>query len=319
MKEPKHLIIWCLLFIPLLLTSCGSKIIRRKINFIQNHHNHIKSNDTRSRITVWIHGTKFSKHHLFQTYFKNKPGLVQLTQIPSSAPDYVVAQTIAEHAPEQFPFNSFYVFCWSGSLCAQTRIEASHILCDQLLDIVTQHKKKHGKSPLVQLVTHSHGGNVALNLPNVIQEKLNHSDHKIDLTIDSLILLACPVQANTASGAKDPLFKRVYALYSSLDFVQILAPQLVHTYELPGKTKREIKLFPFSERKFEDHEKISHIKIKINGRALLHNEFIGTRFLSALGTIIQELEEWHEESQPYKKDTLMCVYVHPHSSANIVS
>ena len=40
-------------------------------------------------------------------------------------------------------------------------------------------------------------------------------------------MMACPVQAKTMECIKDPMFKRIYSLYSSLDFVQILAPQMV--------------------------------------------------------------------------------------------
>jgi len=55
--------------------------------------------------------------------------------------------------------------------------------------------------PKVTLISHSHGGNVALNLAAIAEKES-------PLSIERLILLACPVQQETAALVDAPMFKK---------------------------------------------------------------------------------------------------------------
>lgn len=66
----------------------------------------------------------------------------------------------------------------------------------------------------VHVVTHSHGGNVALNLAHWEEQKNQ------GLKIHSLAMLGCPIQIETAGFAYNPVFERVFNVYSDGDIVQ---------------------------------------------------------------------------------------------------
>ena len=127
------------------------------------------------------------------------------------------------------------------------------------------------------------------------------------IEIEELVLLACPVQNKTMHHLEDPMFKKVYALYASLDILQILAPQQYFQKESTDK------LPYFSLRRFVPHPKLAQIKIKINGYSIAHTTFSSPTFTCMLPTILNEIENWQADEQQYPSDLpktrrLMSVY-----------
>ena len=51
--------------------------------------------------------------------------------------------------------------------------------------------QKSMELPCIQLISHSHGGNIGLNLPAIGKQ------YEKRLMIDKLIMMGCPVQAKT--------------------------------------------------------------------------------------------------------------------------
>ncbi|WP_196299706.1 hypothetical protein, partial [Streptococcus pneumoniae] len=72
----------------------------------------------------------------------------------------------------------------------------------------------------ITLVTYSHGGNVALYLSSVQAEKEQAEPLPDPISIDTLVLLACPIQKETDYLVADPMFKKVYNIFSTEDFIQ---------------------------------------------------------------------------------------------------
>ena len=109
----------------------------------------------------------------------------------------------------------FYTFGWHGELRNKRRLQAA----EQLYETLALEKQKLEtltKLPvLINLVTHSHGGNVALYLAP-IEEK-----NKQDLKIDKLIMFGCPVQRETERFVLSPVFKKIYHVYSNGDTIQV--------------------------------------------------------------------------------------------------
>jgi len=148
------------------------------------------------------------------------------------------------------------------------------------------------------MITHSHGGNVALYMAKIKKE------FTTPITIDELILLACPVQQKTVNLIKDDLFKQIYSLYSKADLIQVLDPQGIYAIKskLQGKksiNKRKTPLF--SKRRFPVQDNLKQAKIRINGRAISHLDFILKTFLRHLSEILAELRKSTVQRPSLKK------------------
>jgi len=238
-------------------------------------------------ITVWIHGTRVLNRLLQKKIFKNfffyrEAGLKKAKAYSKQYNPKKIAQLLHEQNTKRFVFENFYFFGWSGKLSPDKRIEAATNLHVSLTKLIIAYKTKHGINPKIRLITHSHGGNVALCL-----SELNKNE-KEKIYIDELILLACPVQERTAPLIKDNTFKKVYSLYSNIDMLQVMDPQGLHIKQY--KVKKPL----FSKRVFEPNKKLIQTRLKINGRGIFHLEFMLTKFIKLLPHILDELDTWDE-------------------------
>ncbi len=255
-------------------------------------------------ITIWVHGTRFFRRPLFHGFFKSTPGLRLAKELAHDYYLYNVVHGLNQIAPQDFPLDTFYLFGWSGKLRATIREEAAEALYEGLKKLIADYRQQYGVDPFIRLITHSHGGTVALNLARV-----KESDPP-PFYIDELIMLACPVQNSTKGYLEDDMFRRIYSLYSSLDLVQILAPQ-IHYYAYrtkKGRIRSRMNWPLFSNREFAQHPKLSQVRVKINGRALFHSEFTRPHFTSLLPHILQIIDTWHYHQLMKEETHLLCVY-----------
>jgi len=107
----------------------------------------------------------------------------------------------------------YFLFGHLGLLCQQYRADAGVELYHHLSDTVAELKKKY-RHVRTRVITHSHGGNIALNLARA--ERL----YNRGLIVDDLIMYGGPIQIETACFAYDPLFIRVVNCYSEGDSIQ---------------------------------------------------------------------------------------------------
>jgi hypothetical protein len=224
-------------------------------------------------VTVWVHGTRFIPQRIFLHEFNEKPGLKRSIDINPYYYLNQIAHLLHKKASSRFPLETFYVFCWDGKLSHYFRLKASQVLYHMLKDLISEYKERYGQTPKIQLICHSHGGNVALNL--AFFEQIEHAG----IEIERLILMACPVQTNTMNYVSHSIFKRVYSLASSFDFIQIMAPQNFN------------ETLPFSERYFPRFPNLIQANIKLNGHAVSHTEFSSRRFLLSLPLVMDFLDD----------------------------
>lgn len=255
--------------------------------------------DDQQMITVWVHGTRLFQRPLSRKhFFSTTPGLFPAKQINPGYHLRVIADTLCSVDPTRFNLNSFYHFCWSGKLCFNERLCAAHDLYNALSTLVQQ-ATIGSKKPKLRVIAHSHGGNVCLNLALIKRMQ--------PLFIDELILLACPVQDQTKELVKDPMFGRIYALYSAIDLIQILDPQGFYKHKAHADTL-------FSKRQFAHQANLAQMKIKVDRRAIMHTEFSHSAFLRLLPSILDEIDTWQQEIQfqqdPNKVSRMLCVYTH---------
>ncbi|MFC1842814.1 hypothetical protein ACFLYU_04105 [Candidatus Dependentiae bacterium] len=132
--------------------------------------------------------------------------------------------------------NHYYTFGWSGLMTSDKRYQSAKKFYNAFSSEI---KKFHDKGiyPKTRLIGFSHGGNVCLNIANVLKkEKLTKP-----FDVDELILLGMPVMDKTNFLVNNPLFKKTYHFYSSSDRVQFL------DFSQPGKL--------FSRKKFRANKK----------------------------------------------------------------
>lgn len=240
----------------------------------------IKNNETPT-IVVWVHGTRFLTHRFQRDIFNGNAALKPITECLLSdmwIPD--ITERIYKSLSDDM-INNTYIFGWSGKLSAQERKNASKILYHELLNIYHSYYTQYHTRPHIRIISHSHGGNVVLNLASI-------KDHDCPFSIDEVIMLACPVQQQTQHLIHDPLFKSIYTISSSFDIVQILAPQIIYT-------ARNWKIPSPSFRLFTPCSKIVQAKLRLNGRPILHGEFTSSSFLKILDIIVEHLQAEHEK------------------------
>jgi len=244
-------------------------------------------------ITVWIHGTRtisLSTLPLLKRFFKNYFGIDGLhpAQIYTEKNNMLsIAKTLHKTDPESFPFEDIYIFGWSGVLSPQARFEAAIQLYEELLTLSRNYVEKYQIKPRIRLITHSHGGNVALYLAQ--REK----DQQENLVVDEFVILACPVQKETSHLLKSEMFKSVYSFYSTFDFIQTLDPQGAYNAKKQWSQNKKAHLNLqepfFSERMFESQENLKQMLVKENGRPILHSEFIHEQFVARIPGLLHEL------------------------------
>ena len=227
-------------------------------------------------ITIFIHGTRLMRFFplnilkkltlLDQCLSTPKSGLHHFLEIPKNNNQIKIATTLNRVAPDLFPLESFYLFGWSGKLdIKERRSAAKTLIADIDRMIVTPFREKHGIDPIITIISHSHGGNVALNMVR---------NTPIDFCVENLILLACPVQNQTKRYSKSPVFKNIYSIFSKDDMLQVMDLQPMgffghkvkkawnkkSTDPLKGLWKM-FKLPFFSKRKFESSTNTYHIEV----------------------------------------------------------
>jgi hypothetical protein len=229
-------------------------------------------------ITVWVHGTTLPLTRLVARSFLVIPrGFYLASSLPSSHHHYKIASWLHESDPEQFPLETFYFFGWSGKLSASARLEAAKTLSEHLRKLIQEYKKKYGQDPFIQIITHSHGGNVVLNLSQCGNE----------LSLDRVILLACPIQEETASYICCSLFKEAFLFYSLDDLLQVMDPQGVWSRKQGNQTKKKF----FSSRTFDENPKLIQVRVCSSGRrGFWHIDFLLEKFVKRLPGLLKSVK-----------------------------
>ncbi len=239
-------------------------------------------------LTIWVHGTSISP-------IKNLHGCpIGLHAVTSLSKKFHMKKNLTllcQQDPENFCLDHCYMFGWSGELSYSVREQAADKLYEAIAELVKKHENRDGVTPFVRLVTHSHGGNVALNLAR------SRKNSVAPLSINELILLACPVQQATLHHAQDPLFKKVYSLYSDMDALQVLDPQGIYKESSPTGQPKPL----FSERRFPESANLTQARVKLKGRAPFHAEFIMDYFIQQLPSIRKELATMTPDTSNSKK------------------
>ncbi len=264
----------------------------------------------RVQVTIWVHGTQAGFNLLsnilpsLAVYLKHVDGLYRPHEC---AQEYIyrkVVHTISQSCPIVFPQEHFYLFCWSGILSHDARVKAAQELHTALNNLIITYRQ-NGKECAITLITHSPGGNVALNLVNIVDVR--------EYIIDKLVLLAVPVQEATKDYVDNDLFKDVCSIYSECDMFQVGDQQGREQFKKRLKglcpcEKKEpevfVKRIPFFSERYFPSQKVKHIQVIHNTlfgeRPIGHSEFLFPYFTQYIPAILEQASEYD-----FLKDTHM--------------
>lgn len=228
-------------------------------------------------ITIFIHGS-IGISGLFFKYAKEENVIVNIKDIPCSYDTTTISNCLDCVDDKNFSKEYFYVFGWSGKFTNKLRMDAARALYKEIVRL-KQEFESCGCSINITLITHSHGGNVALCLARCVE------NGKPLFKVKNLILLAIPVQKYTCDLVKDPIFENVYNIYSCLDLIQVLDPQGLHC-ENKGKN------VPFfSERNFTCCQNLKQARIKIGYSGVMHSGFLKPKFYKRLPCLLDMMNK----------------------------
>jgi hypothetical protein len=247
------------------------------------------------KVTVYIHGTHKSSGIVPQwecvkfahKFTHHKHGLYKASEAYHQYMYTMISKNVYEGDPERFPLEHLYFFVWSGSLSHKARIIAAKELNGAMNKLVESYKVE----PKITFITHSHGGNVALNLSAIEDQKNYH--------VDTLVMLASPVQETTKHHVQDAhLFKDIYAPHSHGDFIQIGDPQgarprrkfIRHFFTNQGRKKKlPHKMVPlFSQRHFPKGSRVKEISVKMGPFSIDHVHFMYPHFSRQIGLLLKK-------------------------------
>lgn len=264
----------------LLILACCKKSRVTFKNDVKSTMAKIENQKLTGNIIIFIHGTHTATmNRIFKPFISVPNRIVNIDSLNNMHYMRNIAQALSKAAPD-FSWHNFYVYGWSGILDPKEREDAAKTLYSEIKKLILECKKQHVE-PKITIVTHSHGGNVALNLAKFKDDN--------SFCIDRLILLAVPVQEMTSEFVSDALFRKIYSFSSSLDLLQIGDPQALYK---ASNTKKNCPFF--SKRFFAPRHNLRQAKIKINDRAIFHIEFIMERFIKFIPALIKQLDFLNE-------------------------
>lgn len=244
---------------------------------------------SKQQLTIFIHGTSQTinsmrfipfLYNFVAIHGRTPEGMHHYNELPAHTGMIKCAEELYDNAPMRFPLDHCYFFGWSGKLNPRERKKAAYELYAAIKTLQTDAALRDAE---ITIITHSHGGNVALNLGDICKE-----NNDANMSVNRLILLACPIQDETEEYAASPIFQTIYNLYSVKDLLQVADPQgLKHQHIKKTKTvfsRREIALENAGIN-------IKQAAISINGYALSHVDFILPFFHKQLPYILELLDD----------------------------
>ena len=165
---------------------------------------------------------KYRKKHDFAYGPSLDFGLVNVATCQAEEADSLLAATCCAQLTEMaFSYlpdyetteNHYYTFGWEGYVKGTNRKFWAEVLYDELTHLITQLHEQTDQEIEVELWCHSHGGNVALLLGAIEEEKQQNLRVR-------LRLFGTPIQTETEKYVFSPVFTSIINLYSRGDFVQ---------------------------------------------------------------------------------------------------
>jgi len=204
--------IWITIFVPGIMSIKPHLTLHNIMRFIRDDVN----NTTYSKTVEYMR----SNPYFYLNQAMQEPGLkkIDMHDLQPGNASSAIANTYDYVTKLNKPFteNHYYTFGWSGLLSPSSRYAGAVQLLKELMPEIKTKFWDNNIFPNVRLIGYSHGGNVCLNVAAAHNNINPHSS----LSIDELILIGVPIQTETDYLAGDPLFKKIYHVFSRADRIQ---------------------------------------------------------------------------------------------------
>ena len=171
---------------------------------------------------------------------------------------------VAGHVGLSEDINQYALFGWSGLLSHEKRQEAAHDLYDALCNYREKIEKQYGITPVIRIVSHSHGGTVALGLGDA--EKIK----KRDLQVELLAMLGTPISVEMKDCITSLVFKKIISGHSDGDKVQNKDRFSIKSGKSYRKMKDVVDLNSFM-RRYPGYERCDlHLKVNQDTHIIDH-------------------------------------------------
>lgn len=238
------------------LLSVGSKYIFGSM---------IDNKSSRAKVTIFIHGSRSAAKYILPQRYQSKLGLHSVSEYTEGSHYWELAETLEEENLKKYSKQNFYIFGWDGALSFNTRKNLAKNLYHEMVTMLNFYKQRDGQSPEVQIMTFSHGGNIALQLSDFLPF-IAHEEVLIDL-----ILIGCPVQAATEQMVESSYFSEVAIISSQGDVIQRMDPHNLYGPKRDNKTKLFSRRF-FDTQDFNEstQQKVRQYSVTVNKKTLGH-------------------------------------------------
>ena len=237
-------------------------------------------------ITIFVHGSRSPARFYLSQYRKSKHGLHAACEYDEDSLYCKIADSLTENDNPKYDKNHFYVFGWNGAISFAVRKKMAKKLYKKTLKLITFYKNKYGYYPKVQIITFSHGGNIALQLADFLPFV---DGQEIDL---DLVLIGCPVQATTEHMIGCPCFSNVSVIASHGDMIQRMDPHNWYAPKRDGKTRAfSRRFFDVSHLDEERQEKIVQCAVTVNSKNPGHID-LSKSFMPHIPYVLDQRENW---------------------------
>ena len=239
-----------------------------------------KSKEEEVTITIFVHGSRPAG--FFARSSVSKSGLHGICEYDPTSYYCTVAEGFKKQSETKYSDDHFYIFGWPGSISFVQRKKMAKKLYEDTKKLLEQYQQESGIYPTIQIVTFSHGGNIALYLA----EHLPFFEYE-DIELN-LVLIGCPIQATTEELASSPYFNHISILSSRGDVVQCIDPQNLYG------PRRDKKTYFFSRRflDFDDlnddaKQKVVQCAITVNKQTIGHAD-MSRAFMAHVPRILEQ-------------------------------
>lgn len=247
-------------------------------------------------VTIWVHGLKL--------FGKNKSGLglYHSSEFIRRNSLARVMRALKTSYTDQFSVDHVYGFVWSAEFSLKGRDKAAKDLNAALEKLSHQFHFGSAGAPKLRLIGFSEGANVVLSLAK--------QKHDSVYVVDELVLLAGPVQYSTAYLVHDQLFQRVFNMYSTGDYVQLISPQAIYDLDFTNPI--------LTTRRFADAPNLIQATMRTNGHTMGHFGFNSPKFVVMINPVIELMNQWIDEKQTKKTDKYYIVTVYPDEQMTVL-
>ncbi len=215
----------------------------------------------------------------------------------------------------------YYTYGHLGLLSQKYRKQAAYQLYWALCDELKRYKNDY-ETLEIEIVAHSHGGNIAFNVAAAEQE------FKQGLHVQTLILWGTPIQHETAHYAFSDFFTHVINCYSDGDYIQGSDWISTHhrrsykTFEQAGYTINASPVIQMRVIVDNDRRRIGHANMWLMGKAANVSVYLPTLPVVVLTPVllhkIHSVNSAHVDCYVLSEGDRLCVALTPHNDKTIL-